>query len=230
MKAITKIVLLLLVARISLYAQNTGDAAGSGALIRNIAGTVEVKLPGAEEWIQAEEGMSITNNTAISTGFRSTAVLVLGESFITLRPLTRLTLEELILGRSNEGAALSLRTGRIRAEVKPPAEGKTNFTVRMPAVTASVRGTVFDLDPLNLSVREGRVLYAAAATGAALSVGAGRSGAVNTETPLGLESPAGAPFIPELPRGPAFDLTPETAPGIKTGGPEEGLTVQWGND
>jgi hypothetical protein len=236
MNTVFKIAFMLLAARIFLYAQNTKGAAGSGALIRDIAGTVEVKLPGAAEWIPAEEGMSITNNTAISTGFKSAATLVLGESLVTLRPLTRLSLEELIRGQSNDRAALSLRTGRIRAEVRPPAEGKTDFTVRMPTVTASVRGTVFELDPVNLNVREGLVRYTLTGTGAALSVGAGRSGAVNRESPSGLESPAGtmaAAFTPELPQGVRFDFIPGAAPGIKSGSPAgggAGLAVQWGSD
>ncbi|MDR0402067.1 MAG: FecR family protein [Treponema sp.] len=229
MNTVLKIVFMLMAARISLYAQNTNSAAGSGAVIRDIAGTVEVMLPGAADWIPAKAGMFIANNASISTGFKSTAVLVLGESLVTLRPLTRLTLDELIRGQSNDTAVLSLRTGRIRAEVKPPSDGKTEFTVRTPTATASVRGTVFDLDPMNLNVTEGLVRYAVTGTGAAVSVGEGRSGAVNTESPLGLENPVetiAAAFTPELPQG----VRPGLIAGIKTDGGDEGLTVRWGND
>jgi hypothetical protein len=103
----------------------------------------------------------------------------------------------------------------------------------MPVATASVRGTVFDLDPLNLIVREGSVQYTVTGTGAAVSVGAGRSGALNAESPSGLENPAetmAAAFSPELPQGVAFEFIPGAARGIKTDDGAEGLTVRWGND
>ncbi|MDR1105579.1 MAG: FecR domain-containing protein, partial [Treponema sp.] len=187
MNTVIKIVFMLSAAQISLYAENMNSVVGDGAVIRDIAGTVEVKLPGADDWTPAEAGMFIANNTSISTGFKSTAILVLGESLVTVRPLTRLTLDELIRGQSNDTVALSLRTGRIRAEVRPPAGGKTDFTVRAPVATASVRGPAFDLDPVNLNVTEGLVRYIVTGTGAAVSVGAGRSSAVNTESPSGLE-------------------------------------------
>lgn len=54
---------------------------------------------------------------------------------------------------------LYLQTGRIRVEVNPPAGGTSNFTVRSPVVTASVRGTSFEFDTENLKVDEGQVLY-----------------------------------------------------------------------
>ncbi|MDR0403803.1 MAG: FecR family protein [Treponema sp.] len=180
--------------------------------------------------------MLIENDTSISTSFKSTAILVLGESLVTVRPLTSLTLDELIHSQSNDMAALSLRTGRIRAEVRPPTGGKTDFTIRTPAAIASVRGTVFDLDPVNLSVTEGLVRYTLTGTGAAVSVHGGRTGAVDTKSPSGFEGPAEsiiAAFTPGFPQGVAFEFISGTAPGNKTdnpGGSGNGFMVQWGND
>jgi hypothetical protein len=61
--------------------------------------------------------------------------------------------------------------------VKPPLGGKTDFTVRSPIATASVRGTVFDFDGSRLLVEEGRVYLAGAdAAGAYISGGHGSDG------------------------------------------------------
>jgi hypothetical protein len=58
-----------------------------------------------------------------------------------------------------ENVSLNLDTGRIRVDVAPPAGQMTNFTVRSPNATASVRGTSFEFDTINLKVEEGRVIF-----------------------------------------------------------------------
>jgi hypothetical protein len=136
----------------SLYAQEN-------AFFREISGTVEIKAPGSAVWTNAVTGDRIGKNTLVSTGFRSTAVIVLGDSVIIVRPVTRLGLEEIIRNQSDEQVNLYLHTGRVRAEVKPPAGGRTDFTVRSPIATASVRGTSFEFDTERLRVDEGRVQY-----------------------------------------------------------------------
>jgi hypothetical protein len=124
-----------------------------------VHGTVEVRPPGASAWTAAAAGMAVEPDTAISTSFRSTAIIQAGPSRILLRPLTRLTLEEIIDKQETEEVRLFLRSGRIRAEVSPPKGGKTNFTVHSPIAIASVRGTSFDFDMVNLSVDNGLVRY-----------------------------------------------------------------------
>jgi len=54
---------------------------------------------------------------------------------------------------------VSLQTGRVRVEVKPPAGGKASMSVSTPTATASVRGTSFELDARNLYVISGKVLF-----------------------------------------------------------------------
>jgi hypothetical protein len=130
---------------------------GSPAFIRDLSGTVEVKAPGAATWNPARQGQELQRNTLVSTGFKSSVVIVLGNSTLTVQPLTRLSLEELIQIGTTEKVNVHLRIGRIRADVKPPVGGATEFTVRSPSATASVRGTIFDFDGIRLSVDEGRV-------------------------------------------------------------------------
>jgi hypothetical protein len=94
-----------------------------------------------------------------------------------VRPLTRLSIEELSALRDTEQVGLFLRTGKVRAEVTPPANGRTNFTVRSLQATNSVRGTVFEFDTVQLTVDEGRVWFFPNAGGSAALVRAGESSA-----------------------------------------------------
>jgi hypothetical protein len=177
------------------------------AVIREISGTVEVKQPGAPEWKAAKAGQVLETAALISTGFKSTALLSIGNSAVAVRPLTRLSLEELLAARNGEQVTLNLRAGRIRANVKPPVGGKVNFTVRSPIATASVRGTVFDFDGTRLRVEEGRVYLAAPNTAgtyistghtAAADGGAGKiPGAIETiKEELSPALPAGVDTVP----------------------------------
>jgi hypothetical protein len=180
---------------------------GQEASLRNYAGTVELKAPGSSVWVPAKNGAVLTGKTMISTGFRSTAVLDLGASSIMVHPLTRLTLEELSKLNQTEQIQIILQSGRIRANITPPAGGKTRLTVTSPIATASVRGTVFYFDTVNLSVNEGTVEFSGARGGAVL-VDAGDSSFVEESAgraappqdlaagEINPEPPIGTPLIP----------------------------------
>ncbi|MFP3043923.1 FecR family protein [Treponema primitia] len=137
---------------IGLFAQ----AAESRGIIQEVQGKVEIRALGAD-WIPAVEGQRVEWAATISTGFKGTALIKLGNSLLTVRPLTRLTVREIQETQGIERVSLDMQTGRIRADVTPPAGGKTDFTVRSPTVTASVRGTSFEFDGTILLVDEGRV-------------------------------------------------------------------------
>jgi hypothetical protein len=135
-----------------------GQAAAQAVFVE-VQGKVEVLPSGAAEWTAAAEGMIIEANTVISTGFKSNALIQTGSSQILLRPITRLTLEEIVVLEKSEEISLSLRAGRIRADVSPPTGSGTVFTVRSPMTVASVRGTSFEFDTVNLVVANGLVRY-----------------------------------------------------------------------
>ncbi|MDR1127885.1 MAG: FecR family protein [Treponema sp.] len=140
------------------------------AVIREVNGTVELKPNGQADWIPAKTGDILAVSTLVSTGFRSSALIAAGSSTILVHPLTRLSLEELISRNETETVQIGLRAGRLRVQVAPPLAGKTDFTVKTPIATASVRGTVFDIDTLNLRVSEGEVRYEGAANRASRPV------------------------------------------------------------
>jgi hypothetical protein len=126
-----------------------------------VNGVVETKEQGtgaSPEWKRAAPGDLIGSNTIISTGLKGSALISLGSSRLEARPLTMLTLQELIQRDGAEETILYLRTGRVRAAVNPPAGQSVDFTVSSPIVTASVRGTSFEFDGAHLLVDDGRVL------------------------------------------------------------------------
>jgi hypothetical protein len=201
MKYLTGLAFVTLIS-VGLYAQ----VPEPWAELLELSGRVEIKPPGSAAWIPAEEGMAVEKTAVISTGFKGAALLVLGNSTISIQPLTRLSLEEILERQGNEQVDVYLRTGRVRAEVRPPAGGKIEFTVRSPIATAAVRGTVFDFDTVNLTVAEGRVQFAAAA-GSPVPVRGGESSSVNEAV-----STASAPREEQ-----AAALAPALPPGMETG-------------
>jgi hypothetical protein len=152
------LVVLLLIEAVCVFAQGTSSPAGVG-VIREMSGDVQLKFAGSDNFVAARAGSEIAQNTVISTGFKSTAIVVVGGTVITVKPLTRLTLAEIQSTSGTETLSVNLQAGRVRVDVNPPAGMKASTTVQSPSATASVRGTSFELDTLNLSVNEGTVAY-----------------------------------------------------------------------
>jgi hypothetical protein len=162
------VVSLLFGAGMVLYAQNPR------AVIEEVRGTVEIKAPGSSVWEAALPGRELTRDTQVSTGFKSSALVRLGNSTLLVKPLTRLSLGEIQAAADAERVDVQLSAGRIRANVTPPSNQPVNFTVRSPSATASVRGTVFEFDTQNLTVDEGSVQFSGA-DNTAVYVQAGQS-------------------------------------------------------
>jgi hypothetical protein len=200
-----KIFMLLLAAGLSV------PAFSQTAVIRELSGRVEVKRSANAAWTPASAGMRLERGMSVSTGFRSTALISLGTSTVAVRPLTRISIEELAASRGAENTTLFLRTGRVRANVNPPAGGgKVNFQVRSPIATASVRGTEFDMDSSNVKMYSGTVAFAGsdgvpAIVGAGQSAYGGAAGQVSSglvpNLPLGTRPGAGVSVPAAVPEG-----------------------------
>ena len=134
-----------------------GVFAQSSGVIKELTGTVELKHSGSAVYVAAAAGAQVAQDTIISTGFKSTALIEVGSTLIAVRPLTRLTLSEIRSIQGTETLNINLQAGRVRIEVKPPAGTKTSMSVNSPVATASVRGTVFEFDTRNIIVKEGVV-------------------------------------------------------------------------
>jgi len=145
------VVALLIGGAVLAFAQN--------GVIRELTGEVSLKPAGTSAFVPAKAGDVVAKDTVVSTGFKSIAVIAVGSSVITVRPLTRLTLAEIQTASGTETVNVNLQAGRVKVDVKPPAGTKANFTVQSPSATASVRGTSFECDTVNLKTLEGTVAY-----------------------------------------------------------------------
>jgi hypothetical protein len=137
-------------------------------VIKELTGTVELKRAGQANYVPARLGDAVAKDTVVSTGFKSGALIAAGSAVITVRPLTRLTLAEISAAAGAETINVNLQAGRVRVDVSPPAGTRTTATVRSPIATASVRGTVFELDVASLAVLRGSVAFAGGRGGAKL--------------------------------------------------------------
>ena len=156
--------------------------AQSQAVIQEISGKVEIKPPQLG-WITAQEGTVVALGTVISTGFNSRAVLGLGRSVLSVDPLTRLRIDELIEREGTVTTDLFLRVGKVNAEVKSTSGVIQNFKLRSPVSTAAVRGTGFDYSGYDLYVYDGDGTYENQ-TGQDRTYGVGEGGETSgTDTP-----------------------------------------------
>jgi hypothetical protein len=149
--------------------------AQSRAVFRTVTGKVEIQNPGEQSWQAASAGMEVPIRATISTGFGGRAVLEFGASTLTVRPLTRLRIDELSTQNNVARTNLSLPVGRIRAEVKSTAGTANDFSVRSALSTAAVRGTGFETDGVRLSVFESTVAFLSQ-SGISTNVSAGETG------------------------------------------------------
>jgi len=167
----------------------TAGSAAQAQTVRvgSVSGKVEIQQPG-QSWQSASAGMIIPANSQISTGFASEAKVVMDNADITVRPLTRMSIQEYSSSGDTTTTKLFLGSGRIRTDVKK-SEGKVNdFQIRSPVATAAVRGTSFEFDGVRLIVNEGNVEFFSK-TGSKVRVPAGSSSQATEEG--GASSPAG---------------------------------------
>ncbi|MBN2442527.1 MAG: FecR domain-containing protein [Spirochaetales bacterium] len=150
MKKIFCIIILLSVVCAAFAAQT--------ATIKEINGKVKIKLPG-KDWEIAAVNMEISKGTTISTSFKSEAVLDLGSSYITVKPLTRMKLEELLEREDTIETDIYLNFGKVSAEVKTAGDKTHDFKLKSPVSTAAVRGTKFDYDMFSVLVENGIVFF-----------------------------------------------------------------------
>jgi hypothetical protein len=130
------------------------------AFIDQLTGTVGIKHPKEDAFKTANKGDKIFKDTIIQTSFRSYAIIKVGSTLITVRPLTTLSLTEIQNLEESETINVNLQMGRVRVDVKPPAGKKASTTLTSPSSVASVRGTSFEFDTNNLYVSEGTVSFA----------------------------------------------------------------------
>lgn len=133
-------------------------AAAPQAKLQSLKGKVEVKVPGGS-WAPASEGQVLNPADTLSTGFDSSAVVVMDKNTVQVKPLTRMTIDKLVEEGGTVKTSTFLRVGNVSVSVKSAEGVKQDFKVQSPYSTASVRGTEFDYNGLKLKVREGLVAF-----------------------------------------------------------------------
>ncbi|MCL2006911.1 MAG: FecR domain-containing protein [Treponema sp.] len=130
-------------------------AHAQSGVIRELSGEVELKHASSANFAPANVGDEVREDTVISTGFRSSALVEVGNVLFTVRPLTRLTLTEVTVSSDSETVNANLQTGRVRVEVNSPAGLRTSMSVSSPSATASVRGTIIEFDGEFMTTHQG---------------------------------------------------------------------------
>jgi hypothetical protein len=218
MKNIFMFSLLFIAAVCVIFAQTSG-------VIKELSGEVELKLAGSNAFVTAKAGDAVAQSTIVSTGFRSTAVIEIGCNKITVRPLTRLSLAEIQSSSGTETLNVNLQAGRVRVDVNPPAGTKASTTVQGPSATASVRGTSFEFDTINLKVNEGTVAFSGT-SGPPAMVGAGGSSLIGTDaTPVDPASIVTAGLLPAAPVGTPSSGTQTQTQTASSG--DLGVTIEY---
>jgi len=178
-----------------------GQIFGQNGVIKELSGTVELKRAGQAAFTAAKVGDAVAKDTVVSAGFKSTALITVGSTVITVRPLTRLTLAEISASAGTETINVNLQAGRVRVDVNPPAGTRASTTVQGPNATASVRGTSFEFDMMNLTVREGTVAFRGR-KGAVMLVSAGSTSQIQDDGKAQDPVVKGATeLLPPLPAG-----------------------------
>ena len=189
---------------------------GQSGVIREMTGTVELSEAGGG-FVPAEIGSVLREDTVVSTGFRSSALIELGSAVLAVRPLTKLSLTEIRSSSGEELLGVNLQAGRVRVDVNPPAGTRASMSVSSPTATASVRGTSFEFDTRSLHVISGSVAFKGT-RGPGAPVAAGSSGSVdrsgNALTPVSV-GPVTA-MRPQMPVGTQANSSP--APVAVSGG------------
>jgi len=118
------------------------------ATVQKIEGTVDAKLPEAAEWHEAKQGESLPEGSEIFTGNNSFAEISFEDSStITIQSLTHVKIDKALREKAEAetkvATTVTVDIGEVGVEVKETSV-KTDFKVRTPDFTISIRGSQLD--------------------------------------------------------------------------------------
>jgi hypothetical protein len=99
-------------------------------------------------WVPLAAGMQPQEGVKISTGLKSTVVLKLSRSTVTVQPLSMMKIYEDKATARTSDTRIGLKRGGLRAEVTRGKEVKTVFRIATPVATSSVRATKKRFSPV----------------------------------------------------------------------------------
>jgi len=114
------------------------------ATVIKVEGSADVKLPGADDWRPAAEGDALPEGSEVFTGNRSLVELAFADSsVVVVQSLTHLRIDRALREKATVRTDLDVRIGEVGVEVKETGV-KTDFKVRTPDFTVSIRGSQLD--------------------------------------------------------------------------------------
>lgn len=111
------------------------------AEVLSVQGKAQLSNDGTS-WTPVSAGTVIGQGATIQTGFKSSLKIKFKGSVVDLGPMTRIKVEELSESADKDNAVVSMKVGSLLSNVKKVEDRRAGFTIRGPAVTASVRGTI----------------------------------------------------------------------------------------
>jgi hypothetical protein len=115
------------------------------AEVIEIQGRAQVSSNGTS-WSPLNVGSVISQGATIQTAFKSSLKFKLKGTTVNVGAMTRIKVEELSESPSKDNAVLSVKTGSLVSNVKKVEDRRVGFTIKGPAATASVRGTIFGIE------------------------------------------------------------------------------------
>ncbi|MCR5046124.1 MAG: FecR family protein [Treponema sp.] len=111
------------------------------AEVIGLEGKAQVSKNGTT-WTPLAVGSKVSQGDTIQTGFKSQVKLKVKGSEITLDSMTRIKVDQLSEKGDMDNTVVSMKIGSLTSNVKKIEDRRAGFTVKGPAATASVRGTV----------------------------------------------------------------------------------------
>ena len=115
-------------------------AAMADITVVSVKGTAAYSV--GDKWLPLGAGAKIKEGSKVSTGIKSTIVLKLANSTVTVEPLSMMKIYEDKITPDSSNTRIALRRGGLKTEVNKMHQVKTTFKVATPVATSSVRGTV----------------------------------------------------------------------------------------
>ena len=99
-----------------------------------ISFTGKAEYQTAQGWEPITVGAQLEQGTVISTGFKSSVVLAIGDSRFTVAALSRIAIDKLVEDNNSYDTEMKLSAGKLQMDVKAKPGKSTAFTVRSQTV------------------------------------------------------------------------------------------------
>ena len=151
MKNFTRMAFLFLAVFIltALSVPHSEGADNFSAKITALEGDVTFKTNEGAKWSKASSNMELVEGTYLMTAFESSCSLVFTDgSKMNVRELSKIQINKFSSDLKKVEAEVTLYNGNLRATVHKDVDTKTDFKVRTPVSTISVRGTEKEITTL----------------------------------------------------------------------------------